>query len=48
MDPEQNFRTEEKVNLKKANVEFTNCFTDKFLPLWLKSGVVKVEDVCGS
>lgn len=48
MEKYQNFRTEARVNLKQANIEFSNCFNEKFLPKWLNGASLQIGDVCGS
>ena len=42
-----NLRTEQHVELKKANQSWNLCMTNKFLPAFLAGDDVKVEDICG-
>lgn len=44
----KNLRTEAHVELKQANIAFTECFTNSFLPRWLKGEKLQVSEVCGS
>lgn len=42
----KNYRTEEHLELKKANNAWTECVSQKFLPKWLAGEGLNVEEVC--
>jgi len=42
----KNMRSEERLNLKKANISWTNCVAEKFLPSWLNGENLNVSEVC--
>ena len=42
----KNMRSEERLSLKKANVSWTNCVAEKFLPSWLNGENLNVNEVC--
>ena len=41
-------RSADHVELKAANLEYTNCVASKFLPGWLKGETLQVNEVCGA
>ncbi len=44
----RSLRTEAHIELKQANIAYTECVTKNFLPGWLKGESLQVSDVCGS
>ena len=46
--PIRNLRTEPFVDLKQSNRAYNDCFSNSFLPRWLKGEQVNVSEVCGS
>ena len=46
--PKRNMRTEAYVDVKQSNKVYTECFSNSFLPRWLKGEQINVNDVCGS
>jgi hypothetical protein len=43
---QQNLRTEDHVELKKANNEWTSCIAKTFMPQWLQGEALSIDDVC--
>ena len=46
--PIRNVRSEAHVELKQANLAYTECFTKNFMPRWLKGEQMQVNEVCGA
>ena len=46
--PLRNLRSEAHIELKKANVVYTECVTTKFMPGWLKGESLQINEVCAS
>ena len=46
--PARNVRSEAHLELKAANVAYTECVSKQFMPRWFKGEDVQVNDVCGS
>lgn len=44
----RSLRTEGHIELKQANIAYTDCVTKSFLPGWLKGESLQVNEVCGS
>ena len=45
----RNVRDEAHVELKKANIVYTECVNKQFLPAWLKGESLQLNtDVCGA
>jgi len=42
----KNMRTEDKLNLHKANKEWTTCIAQNFLERFLKGEAVRIDEVC--
>jgi hypothetical protein len=46
MNAIKNLRTEELLELKKANNAWTTCITQNYLPKWLAGENIAIESVC--
>ena len=47
--PIRNLRNEASVELKRANLVYTDCVSKQFLPGWLKGEALQLNtDVCGA
>ena len=46
--PLRNLRSEAHIELKSANLAYTECVTSKFLPGWLKGENLQINEVCAS
>ena len=45
----RNIRDEAHIELKKANIVYTDCVSKQFLPAWLKGESLQLNtDVCGA
>ena len=44
--PVANLRTEQKALLKQANKEWSDCFSQQFLPQWLAGKSLQANEVC--
>mmetsp|Transcript_896 Transcript_896/g.1225 ORF Transcript_896/g.1225 Transcript_896/m.1225 type:complete len:89 (+) Transcript_896:31-297(+) len=46
--PLRNLRSEEHVELKKANMAYTSCVSKSFMPRWLSGEALEINEVCGA
>lgn len=48
MDPftNKNLRNEAKADLKQANIAWSNCVAQNFLPQWLEGANLNITEVC--
>lgn len=42
----QNLRTDAHMELKRANIEWSDCVSKEFLPQWLAGAALSIEEVC--
>lgn len=42
----KNLRTEAHVELKNANIAWTKCISESFMPRWLAGEQLSIEEVC--
>ncbi len=46
--PIRNLRSDAHLELKQANMVYTDCVSKEFLPKWLKGEALQVNEVCAS
>ena len=46
--PVRNLRSEAHMELRQANISYTDCVAKSFMPAWLKGEARQINDVCGS
>ena len=46
--PVRNLRSEAHMDLRQANISYTDCVAKSFMPMWLKGEALQINDVCGS
>ena len=46
--PLRNLRTEDHIELKKANISYAECVTKSFMPAWMNGENLQVNEVCSA